>query len=127
MKYSKGEVFAMEIEKQIMKIGKVKCIECEQYFEKPYEAYITFIDESNYKVIVPLKPNDEDDESDSFKKGHDLVILNLIFQKVLHQLNETCNKYWLTDVKQIDFVLEVLKNKLPFKTTIYNDHWSNLD
>lgn len=119
--------FAMELTRSIAKFGKIKCIECESYMEEPNDQYITFIDDADSKVCIPLKPNYPDDESDLFNEGGYLVLLNLMFQKVLYQIGEDSNSYWLLDINQIDDVLNVLKQKAPFRNTTYNELFANLD
>lgn len=119
--------FVLELTRSIAKFGKIKCIECESYMEEPNDQYITFIDDADNKVCIPLKPNYPDDESDLFNEGGYLVLLNLMFQKVLYQIGEDSNSYWLLDINQIDDVLNVLKQKVPFRNTTYNELFANLD
>lgn len=119
--------FAMELTKVIAQFGKVKCIECERYLEEPYDQSITFTDDSGNKAYFPLKPNYPDDETDFFNENGYLVLLNLMFQKVLHQIGEDADSYWLFDINQIDDVLNVLKGKIPFRVTAYNDLYVNLN
>lgn len=119
--------FAMELIRSITKFGKIKCIECESYMEEPNDQYITFTDDADNSVCIPLKPNYPDDESDLFNEGGYLVLLNLMLQKVLYQIGEDSNSYWLLDINQIDDVLNVLKQKVPFRNTTYNELFANLD
>lgn len=124
--YSKEENFYSKVAKAIIQFGKVKEIICEGCSEQPHDWYIKFIDEDDNILILPLKPNDEADNKDFFNAEYHLTVLNLAFQKVLNQINEDGNLYWLLEAKQIDSVLEVLKSKLPFRTVTYNELWMNL-
>lgn len=119
--------FAMELTRSIAKFGKIKCIECESYMEEPNDQYITFTDDADNSVCFPLKPNYIDDETDFFNENGYLVLLNLMFQKVLYQIGEDADSYWLLDISNIDNVLNVLKQKVPFRSTVYNDMFVNLD
>lgn len=127
MNYNADETFVMEITKSIARFGKIKSIICEGYMCEPKEQYITFTDDKDRTVCFPLKPNYPDDESDIFNENGYLVLLNLMIQKVLHQIGEDANAYWLLDINQIDTVLTVLKEKVPFKVVECNDLYANLD